>query len=103
MVLSGYRLTVVPSLATATRMLKVARFDAVFVDYDLWDGPGTYVVRAARRAQPRALVVAIAADECGNRAMMRAGAHTICKKGDFSEIGNLLDRFGLEAGLRRAG
>jgi len=63
------------------------------VDYDLDDGKGTDVVRFIREHQLDVAIVAVSAHDHGNRELLDAGADTVCAKGSFDRVGEVLERF----------
>jgi DNA-binding response OmpR family regulator len=90
--LSGHAVTVVPSLAAARRALADGSFDAVLLDHDLDDGPGTGLMDFIHGLSDRPAVIAASAHDAGNGALLRAGADAVCGKLQFAEIGTVLTR-----------
>ena len=84
--LSAHDVEVQPSVATALEALASRSYDAVLVDYDLDDGKGDAVVRAAMQLTPRPRIVAVSAHDAGNAALLAAGAHASCPKLKFAEV-----------------
>ena len=88
--LGAHDVEVQPSVAAALRALAAREFDALLVDYDLDDGKGDEVVRAAAQLEPRPRVIAVSAHEMGNAALVAAGADAVCGKLKFANIERVL-------------
>lgn len=84
--LEAHVVEVQPSVAAALESLQNKNFDAILVDYDLDDGKGDIVVRAAMQLEPRPRIVAVSAHEEGNTALVAAGADAVCAKLKFADI-----------------
>lgn len=89
--LQDFWTSLVFSVADAKHWISREAFAVILVDYDLDDGKGTGVVQAARACQPNALVIAVSDHELGNRALLRAGADAICRKGDLHGLRALVE------------
>jgi DNA-binding response OmpR family regulator len=83
--LSGYSVTVVPSLSSAREKLKDNSFDLLLVDYDLDDGKGAELVHEVRApaSARRVAIIGVSSHAEGNAALLQAGANAICSKMDF--------------------
>ncbi len=91
--LADYDVEVVKSVRGALAALKAdTNYDYILVDYDLDDGKGDEVVRAASELAPSASVVGVSAHETGNQRLREAGAVATCAKRDFAQIGDILGR-----------
>jgi DNA-binding response OmpR family regulator len=88
--LSGYSVTVVPSLSAARAALKKARFDVVLVDFDLDDGKGADLVQELAASTARPTIVATSSHADGNAALLQAGADAVCGKLEFARIAGVL-------------
>ena len=89
--LNKHRVTVVPSLASARRLLDSGSFDMVLSDYDLDDGKGDNFVRECRARYPLMPIIAVSSHEAGNTALTKAGASAICSKMQFDRIERVIE------------
>lgn len=90
--LSQHEVTLVPGLAAARVKLRdSSSFDAVLVGYDLEDGKGDELVRELVSSGFRGRIVAISSHERGNAALIDAGGHVACPKGQFAGIAAVLE------------
>ena len=96
--LAGHQVVHVMSISDAKRQLTQANFDVVLVDYDLDDGKGVEVVRAAKHVRHPPQVIAMSAHDAGNNALVCAGADAVCRKTAFQEISALLEKVGDQVG-----
>src|SRR5437870_1098824 len=88
--LSGHSVRVVSSVAAARDALAADGYDLLIVDYDLDDGKGDDLVRAARVLHPTLKIIAASSHEAGNTALLKAGASVICGKVEFDKIGRVI-------------
>ena len=63
--LASHRVSVVPSLSAARRILESDSFDLVLSDYDLDDGKGEEFVRECRATHPRLPIIAVSSHGSG--------------------------------------
>lgn len=89
--LATHVVNVVPSLATARQALASANYDLLIVDYDLDDGKGDELVRAARVLHPKLMIIGASAHEVGNAALHKAGASAVCGKMEFDRIQSVIE------------
>lgn len=89
--LSAHQAKVVASLASARQALANEPFDLLIVDYDLDDGKGDELVRAARVLRPKLMIIGASAHEVGNTALHKAGASAICGKMEFDRIQSVIE------------
>jgi CheY-like chemotaxis protein len=82
--LADHDVALAATVAYAVNLLRVSRFDAALVDYDLDDGKGDAVVQAAVAAGVPA--VACSAHSLGNTLLTQSGATAACPKTEFSRI-----------------
>jgi DNA-binding NarL/FixJ family response regulator len=90
--LSTHSVTVVPSISAARQALVAGTYDLLIVDYDLDDGKGDQLVRAARAADPNFKIIAASSHDAGNAALLQAGASAICGKMEFDKIQQVINR-----------
>jgi len=90
--LSDHSVTVLASVAAATQALSVQPFDLLIVDYDLDDGKGDALVRAARVMYPGLKIIAASSHDPGNAAALQAGASATCGKMEFDRIQTVIAR-----------
>jgi CheY-like chemotaxis protein len=90
--LTDHNVTVVPSLAAARAVLAPAVFDVVMVDYDLDDGKGDALIEEILELRPNPWIIATSSHEVGNKALMEAGADSVCGKTQFGNIGLAIDK-----------
>ena len=89
--LSSHAVEVVPSLAAARQSLASKHYDFLLVDYDLDDGKGDELVRAARGLYPHLRIIAVSAHDAGNAALLKAGASAVCGKMEFNKIQSVIE------------
>jgi CheY-like chemotaxis protein len=89
--LSDHSVTVLPSIAAATQALSAQPFDLLIVDYDLDDGKGDALVRAALGLYPGLKIIAASSHDAGNSALLQAGASAVCPKMLFQNILHVIE------------
>ena len=98
--LAAHHVVIVPSIREAMIVLSRDRFDVALVDYDLDDGKGDELVRWARASAKHVRLVAVSAHHDGNAALVIAGADAVCRKAEFSQIAQVLQRVRPDGGQR---
>lgn len=88
--LTGYQVTVVPSLAAARKALAQGNFHLILADYDLDDGKGEEFVRECRIDHPELPIIAVSSHDEGNAALIRAGASAVCSEMEFERIRDVI-------------
>ena len=89
--LAAHAVTVVSTLAAGRQALAAEPFDLLLVNFDLDDGKGDELVRAARSAHPGLPIIAVSAHEAGNNKLLAAGATAVCSKMRFDTIQTVID------------
>jgi DNA-binding response OmpR family regulator len=90
--LSSHAITLVPSMAEARRALSTSEFDLLLVDYDLDDGKGEELLKEIRANHSDIPVIGVSSHEAGNRALLKAGANSVCSKMDFDQIQTVIQK-----------